>query len=72
MAKITGKQWIKKIFDAKAAKKGDIVRRKKTSVQRYASLNDLLDEVKKCNFHLVETGDQYVVVCNAGKWTIHC
>jgi hypothetical protein len=42
------------------------VRRKKTSVERYATREELIAAVKKRKFHLIETGDQYVIVCNTG------
>jgi hypothetical protein len=59
-------QWIEKIFSAKIATEEGVVRRKKTSVERYATLDDLIAAVKKRKFHLIETGDQYVIVCNTG------
>ena len=59
-------QWIENIFSAKIATEEGIVRRKKSSVERYASRAELIAAVKKRNFHLIETGDQFVVVCNTG------
>lgn len=59
-------QWVENIFSAKIATEEGIVRRKKTTVQRYASKEDLIAAVKKRRFHLIETGDQYVIVCNSG------
>lgn len=59
-------QWIEKIFSAKIAAEEGVVRRKKTTVQRYASKEDIVAAVKERRFHLIETGDQYVIVCNSG------
>lgn len=59
-------QWIENIFTAKIATEQGIVRRKKTSVNRYASREELIAAVRKRNFHLIETGDQFVIVCNSG------
>jgi hypothetical protein len=59
-------QWIDNIFSAKIATELGIVRRKITSVNRYASRDELISAVKKRNFHLIETGDQFVIVCNSG------
>jgi hypothetical protein len=28
--------------------------------------------VREQDFHLIETGDQYIVVCNPGVLKIHC
>ena len=59
-------QWIENIFTAKIATENGIVRRKKTTVIKYASRDDLIAAVRKRKFHLIETGDQYVIVCNSG------
>lgn len=59
-------QWIENIFTAKIATEEGVVRRKKTSVERYATREELIAEVRKRKFHLIETGDQYVIVCKTG------
>lgn len=59
-------QWIEQMFRAQIAKNEGIVRRKKVSVDKYASRDELVAAVKKRHFHLVETGDQYIIVCNKG------
>lgn len=59
-------QWIENIFSAKIASEEGIVRRKKSTVEKYATAKELIAAVKKRNFHLIETGDQYVIVCNSG------
>ena len=59
-------QWIENIFTAKIATEEGIVRRKKTTVARYASVDELMAAVRKRKFHMIETGDQYVIVCNSG------
>lgn len=64
--------WVDQIFDAKIVKKDGIVRRKKAAVSRYASFDELLEQVKERGYHLIETGDQYVVFCNKGALKIHC
>jgi hypothetical protein len=58
--------WLKQLFSAGQVAKGNIVRRKKSDVERYASMADLKAEVKKRDFHLIETGDQVIVICNKG------
>jgi predicted O-methyltransferase YrrM len=60
-------KWIDQVFLAGQVAKGNIVRRKKTSVQRYSSIASLEAEVKRRGFHLVETGDQVIVICNNGS-----
>ena len=64
--------YIREIFRADTVKRGGIVRRKIADVQRLASYRALLDEVKERKFHLIETGDQYVIICNPGNFKLHC
>lgn len=64
-------EFINDMFRAKAAKSGGIVRRKIANVQKYASFQYLLKEVEARGFHLVETGDQYIVICNPGNFRLH-
>lgn len=64
-------EFVNDMFRAKAAKNGGIVRRKIANVQKYASLQYLLKDVEARGFHLIETGDQYVVICNPGNFRLH-
>ena len=45
-----------------------MVRRKKASVQRYASFKELARECKKRKFHLFRNGGQYIIICNKGQF----
>lgn len=65
-------QWIDQIFEAQQADAGGIVRRSRRDVERLASFEMLLTEVKRRGFHLIETGDQFVVFCHEGAMKIHC
>lgn len=70
MAKRTiriGRAWINQIFKAKAATTGGTLRRKKASVEKFASEKLLIEEVKRRDFHLITIGDQYVILCNKGR-----
>jgi hypothetical protein len=61
--------WLRQLFKAGEVAKGNIVRRKKSTVEKYTSMNDLLAEVRRRNFHLIETGEQ-VIVCNDGFFKV--
>ena len=63
--------WIHEIFKAQAAKRGGVVRRKKSDVEKFSSMGELLTEVKRRGFHMIETGDQVVILCNKGALIIH-
>ncbi len=62
--------WINQIFKAGQVSKGNLVRRQKKDVRRLASMADLEREVRRRGFHLIETGDQVVVICNAGDFRV--
>jgi hypothetical protein len=64
--------WIDQMFEA-AASAGGVVRRSKDDVEKYGGgQQQLLAEVRRRDFHLVETGEQYVVLCHKGQLIIHC
>jgi hypothetical protein len=65
-------KWLEQIFEAKIVKKEGIVRRKKSDVHYYSSLEELLEYVQENGWHLIETGNQYVVLCHTGAMKIHC
>lgn len=62
--------FINQIFEAKVVGKGGIVRRKIASVEKYASFKYLMKEVEIRGFHLIQTGDQYVIFCNPGNFKL--
>lgn len=59
--------WMRQIFTCGQVAKGNIVRRKRSSVQRYASMKALKAEIRRRGFHLIETGDQLIIICNRGQ-----
>jgi hypothetical protein len=61
---------IRKIFQSKAAKTGGVVRRR--VYIPYASEDDLKEEVIRRGFHMVVSGDQYVILCNTGEFRVIC
>ena len=58
--------WISQIFESQSAQSGGIVRRKVASVIDYASVDLLYEEVRRRGFHMVESGDQFVIFCHDG------
>lgn len=59
--------WIDQMFDADQIKKRGIVRRAKTDVKKYASLDDLKEEVRKRGYLLFENDNEYLVLCDSSK-----
>jgi hypothetical protein len=62
--------WLNQLFSAGQTAQGNIVRRKKSSVAKYSSMQQLENEVRRRDFHMVETGDQVIVICNSGHLQI--
>ncbi len=60
------KTWTQRIFDSKIAKRGGLARRKISNIEKYSSRENLKSECKKRGFHIVENGDQWVIICNEG------
>lgn len=65
-------KWIAQIFTAKQVRNGGVVRRSRDDVKKYASFALLKAEVLQRGFHLIRTGDQYVVLCHKGDIRIFC
>jgi hypothetical protein len=58
--------WIARVFDATIVDRGGIVRRSAASVDREIGRTVFAQQVMMRGFHLVECGDQFVVICNSG------
>lgn len=59
--------WIAQIFAAKAVSRGGVVRRSVASVEREIGRKRFVEEVARRDFHLIECGGQFVVICNSGR-----
>lgn len=57
--------WIRLIFSAQAAK-GGVVRRSIDWVDREVGRERFMQEVRRRGFHLLQSSNQFIVVCNQG------
>ncbi len=64
------KRWTQRMFGSAAAQRGGVVRRAVSNVKRYGSVSHLKSLVAQSGFHLIRTGDQYVVLCHTGDLRI--
>ncbi|MBV1866625.1 MAG: N-(5'-phosphoribosyl)anthranilate isomerase [Marinosulfonomonas sp.] len=64
--------WINLIFAAKAARTGGVVRRSVRWVEREVGHARFENEVRRRGFHLVQSGGQYIVICNTGGIRVIC
>ncbi|WP_223423448.1 N-(5'-phosphoribosyl)anthranilate isomerase [Tateyamaria pelophila] len=58
--------WIQQLFGTKAARKGAVVRRSTAWVYREVGRDIFEAEVKRRGYHLLQTADQYVIICHNG------
>lgn len=63
--------WIEQIFAAKAVAEGGVIRRNRHWIAREVGRERFFREVAERGFHLLETGDQLVVICHQGRIYLH-
>ena len=64
-------RWVSRIFNAKAVERGGIVRRSVRDVDREIGRERLFAEARRRQFHVIECGGQFIVICNTGNMTVH-
>jgi hypothetical protein len=69
-------EWMRRIFDADQANNGGVVRRATRNVATFGAggggLAGLVEEARRRGFHVIETGDQVVILCHSGVLKVHC
>lgn len=63
-AEIRPEDWMCRIFQARAAAAGGVVRRKTRDIDRIVGYRRFLDEIDRRGFHVVENAGQTVIFCN--------
>lgn len=63
---------MEQVFRAGQADMGGVVRRNVADVERYVGITRFVDECRRRRFHVIETGDQLVVLCHEGALVILC
>lgn len=58
--------WVDQLFSSKAARRGAVVRRSLAWVDREVGRDRFVWEVRRRNYHLIQTADQFIVICNSG------
>ncbi len=64
--------WLEQWFSAQACYKGGIIRRQRRDIDKFSSMAQVIAEVKQRRWHVLEVGDQVVVLCNDGDMRVHC
>ena len=63
---VQARRWLDQIFSTRAVQRGAVVRRSVAWVDREVGKERFLTEMRRRNFHVIETADQFVVVCHNG------
>ncbi|MDE3081278.1 MAG: N-(5'-phosphoribosyl)anthranilate isomerase [Paracoccaceae bacterium] len=64
--------WIAQMFAAKAVLRGGVIRRSSRWVAREVGRERFIEEVTRRGYHLLETGGQFIVICNPGQLKVIC
>jgi hypothetical protein len=64
--------WIADVFGAKSVARGGVIRRDLRWIDREIGRDRFLAEVRARGFHLIETGGQWIVICNTGFLRVIC
>ena len=64
--------WVDQIFGADQASNGGVVRRSIRWVEQHGVLDEIVKRANEEGFHVIETGDQIVVLCHPGRMDILC
>ena len=60
----TPQQFFAELFGSKAARDGEVIRRKVRDVERYIGRDVLLAETRRRGYPVVENAGQFVIFCN--------
>ncbi|MEM0935022.1 MAG: N-(5'-phosphoribosyl)anthranilate isomerase [Pseudomonadota bacterium] len=76
MARVVGapssQDWLDQVFRAKSAQSGGVVRRKVRDVEREVGRGALELEVRRRGFHMIECGEDFVILCTSAPIRIVC
>lgn len=61
---LTPDNWIRDVFDCKAVVQGNVIRRKRRDIERYAGMDRFMREVGARGFQAIENRGQVIVFCN--------
>jgi hypothetical protein len=68
----TPEGWVAEVFGAKSVARGGVIRRDLRWIDREIGRERFIAEVRARGFHLIETGGQWIVICNTGFLRVIC
>ena len=66
------RRWRAELFSSKQARSGGVIRRNRRDVAREMGLDALELEVRRRGWHMLESGDQIVVICSPEPFRLIC
>jgi hypothetical protein len=57
-------QFFAELFGSRAARDGEVIRRKVRDVERFVGRDAFLDEMRRRGYPVVENAGQFVIFCN--------
>ena len=67
-----GQDWLDQVFRAKSVTRGGVVRRKLCDVEREIGLAALEVELRRRGFHMLQSGEQVIILCSPAPFTVIC
>lgn len=67
-----GQDWLEQLFAGKSAQNGGIVRRAVRDVEREIGSNALELEIRKRGYHLLRSGNHYIIICHNDPIVMIC
>ncbi|MGV6849016.1 MAG: N-(5'-phosphoribosyl)anthranilate isomerase [Marinibacterium sp.] len=64
--------WMQRMFDAKAARQGGVVRRNIRDIELIVGRDAFTREISRRGYHAIRNGDQVVVFCNNEPVEVLC
>ena len=64
--------WMQRIFDAKSARQGGVVRRNLRDVELIVGREAFAKEIERRGYHAIRNGNQIVVFCNNEPLELLC
>lgn len=61
---LTPQIWLNDLFTCKAVQRGEVIRRKKRDIERFAGMDLFLREIHRRGFQVFENAGQFIIICN--------
>ncbi|ROT98599.1 N-(5'-phosphoribosyl)anthranilate isomerase [Histidinibacterium lentulum] len=67
-----GQSWLDQVFASDTARRGGVVRRKVSDVEREVGVAALELEVRRRGYHLLRSGGTFIVICRQDPVLVIC